>query len=76
MPRIFPVDAPRLIRFFESIGFRRARIRGGHLAMSRGGTPRPVVIPLHGEIDVDIILSNLRTADVSREDYLKAIGNL
>ena len=44
--------------------------------MSRAGIPRPVVIPLHGEIDVDIILSNLRTAGVSREEYLEAIEKL
>ena len=76
MPRITPVEADRLIRFFESIGFRRARIRGGHLTMSRPGNPRPVVIPLHGKIDATIILSNLRTAGVSRRDHLKAIAEL
>jgi hypothetical protein len=44
--------------------------------LTRPGTKRPVVIPLHGEIDVDIILSNLRTAGVSRDEYLKAIEKL
>jgi predicted RNA binding protein YcfA (HicA-like mRNA interferase family)/predicted RNase H-like HicB family nuclease len=57
MPRITPVDSETLIRLFERLGFRRARVRGGHLAMTKSGLRRPLVIPLHGSIGPTIILS-------------------
>ena len=37
------------------------------------GVSRPVVIPEWSEIPVFIIKNNLRTAGISREEYLKKI---
>ena len=41
--------------------------------MEREGTLRPVVIPKYPEIDRDIILSNLRTAGLSRKEYFQQL---
>ncbi len=76
MPKITPTDSSTLIKVFERLGFRRARTKGGHLSMTKAGIPRPVVIPLHGEIQPTIILSNLRTAGISREEYFKILADL
>lgn len=70
VPSLAPVDCERLARFFEAHGFQRKRQKGSHLSMVRQGTVRPVVIPMHGEVAVMVIMSNLRTAGLSRDDLL------
>jgi predicted RNA binding protein YcfA (HicA-like mRNA interferase family) len=70
VPRLGPVDCQTLVRFFEDHGFRRERQRGSHLTMVKQGVHRPVVIPMHSDVYPPIILSNLRTAGLSRDDLL------
>jgi predicted RNA binding protein YcfA (HicA-like mRNA interferase family) len=70
VPRLTPVDWQLLARFFEQHGFTRERIKGSHLSMVRPKTLRPVVIPMRGEVQVMVILSNLRTAGLSRDTLL------
>jgi len=41
--------------------------------MSKPGVNRPIVIPKYDEVDVDIIKSNLRTAQISREKYFELL---
>jgi predicted RNA binding protein YcfA (HicA-like mRNA interferase family) len=73
MPRLTPVHWRRLERVFLSVGFEFVRQQGSHRAYSRAGTPRPVVIPVYDEVPVAVIKSNLKTAGLSREDYLRLI---
>lgn len=40
------------------------------------GAKRAVVIPEYDEIDVEIIKNNMRTADMSREEYFKLLENI
>ena len=42
--------------------------------MVKAGTARPIVIPMHHEVSTGVILSNLRIAGVSREDFLAWLG--
>jgi predicted RNA binding protein YcfA (HicA-like mRNA interferase family) len=74
VPRLTPVSCQQLVRFFESRGYRKDRQRGSHLAMVKPGTARPVVIPMHSEVSTGVILSNLRTAGVSRDEFLAWLG--
>ena len=37
--------------------------------MNKAGVDKPLVIPKHERVDVDIIKANLRTAQMSREEY-------
>ena len=42
--------------------------------MTKPGIRRPLVIPMHArDVPVAIILNNLRTAGISREDYLRVL---
>ena len=41
--------------------------------MTKLGVARPVVVPKYAEVGCDIILSNLRTADISRERYFELL---
>lgn len=71
MPRITPICWKVLECIFAIAGFVFDRQKGDHRIYSRKGCIRPVIIPTYKEIDHDIILSNLRTAKLSREDYFQ-----
>jgi predicted RNA binding protein YcfA (HicA-like mRNA interferase family) len=70
VPRLSPVDWKVLVEFFEYHGFTRDRMKGSHLSMVRPSTLRPIVIPMHGEVQVMVIMNNLRTAGLTRDDLL------
>jgi hypothetical protein len=38
--------------------------------MVKPGAARPLVIPMQGEVTVGVVMSNLRTAALTREDLL------
>jgi predicted RNA binding protein YcfA (HicA-like mRNA interferase family) len=63
-----------LVRVFERAGFQLQRIHGDHMAYTKPGVRRPVIIPRHREISVGLIESNLRTAAISREQFLLLAG--
>ena len=73
MSRITPTDWRTLVKVFTAAGFSTDRISGSHVIMSKPGIARPVVIPRYAEVGQDIIRSNMRTARISREQYLKLL---
>lgn len=70
VPRLTPVDCNVLVRFFESRGYRRDRQKGSHLCLVKDGIARPIVIPMHDEVSVSVMLNNLRTAGIRRDEFL------
>jgi predicted RNA binding protein YcfA (HicA-like mRNA interferase family) len=70
MPRVTPVRWQDLVRVFEHVGYHVGRIRGDHMALLKPGALRPIVIPRHREIGVGLIEATLRTAGMTREQYL------
>jgi len=44
------------------------------MVMPKAGVIRPVVIPKYAAVPIFIIKNNLRTAGMSRERYLKLLG--
>jgi len=75
MPRITPVNWKKLEKFFLSQGFKFARQVGSHRSYVKDGISRPVIIPAYNEVPVSIIRNNLKTAGISREEYLKFLGD-
>ena len=73
MPRLIPQHYRVLIRIFGKAGFVVKRRRGSHIIMNKPGVDRPIVIPKYEAVDVDIIKANLRTAQLSREEYFKLL---
>ena len=69
MPRITPVNWKVLECIFLKDGFVFDRQSGDHRAYVKQGILRPVIIPTYKEIDADIILSNIRTAGMTRDRY-------
>jgi predicted RNA binding protein YcfA (HicA-like mRNA interferase family) len=76
--KITPVDYRTLVKIFEFEGFRVVRQKGDHLIMTKPGVKRPLVIKTSPhKVPVTHILTNLRTAGISRERYfelLKLVG--
>jgi len=69
MPRITPVDWKTLVRVFKLHGCEYKRKKGSHHILIYPGAKRAVVIPEYNEIDVEIIRNNMKTADMTREEY-------
>ena len=73
MPKIATVHYRKLVRVFEKKGFVFDRQEGDHLIYVRGDIKRPIVIPTYKSIPVFIILNNLKTAGISRKEYLELL---
>jgi len=71
MPRIIPVDWKTLVRVFELYGCEYKRKKGSHHILICPGAKRAVVIPEYNEIDVEIIRNNMKTVDMTREEYFE-----
>ena len=76
MPSIRPVHHRVLVALFEKNGYIFDRQRGDHLIYIKAGMARPLVIPAYSEVPVFIIKNLLRTAGMSREQYLELLENL
>lgn len=71
MSRISPVHWKEFEKFLFSVGCEFKREKGDHRVYWKQGINRPVLIPRDAILPVFIILNNLRTLRVSREEYLK-----
>lgn len=71
MPKISPIHYKKLIKFFEKNGFNLVRQKGDHLIFTKKGNTKPIVIPAYKEIPVFIIIKNLKSAKLTRKEYLK-----
>jgi len=73
MPRIVPVDWKTLVQVFELYGCEYKRKKGSHHVLICPGAKRAVVIPEYNEIDVEIIRNNMKTVDMTREEYFELL---
>ena len=64
------------MRVFERAGFTCVRIDGDHYVYTKEGVARPIVIPDWREIPVFIIKNNLRSANISREEYFTLLAEV
>ncbi len=70
MSRIVPLHWKKLSRAFERAGFTLDRQEGDHLIYVKSGIKRPIVIPTYRAVPVFIILNNIRSAEMTREEFL------
>ncbi len=73
MPRIVPTDWKTSLKVFELFGCVYKRKAGSHHVLTCPGAKRAVVIPEYAEIDVEIIKNNMRTVNMSREEYFELL---
>jgi predicted RNA binding protein YcfA (HicA-like mRNA interferase family) len=73
MPRIAPIHWKVLECIFLKDGFVFERQQGDHRSYTKENVLRPVVIPTYKEVLPDIILSNMRTAKMTRKRYFELL---
>lgn len=71
--KLTPVHFRRLASVFEKAGWQYIGTKGDHMIYKKAGATRVVVIPKYKNIPVFIIKNNLRTAGISREEYLRLL---
>jgi predicted RNA binding protein YcfA (HicA-like mRNA interferase family) len=75
--KITPIYYKILVKVFEVKGFSVKRQKGDHLILTKPGIKRPIVIKTSpGEVPVTHILTNIRTAGISREEYFKLLDEV
>ena len=74
MPKINPIHWRKLVKIFERNGWALDRIEGDHLVYVKSGYARPVIIPKVREVQIFIIVNNLKTAKILREEYFKLLN--
>ena len=74
MPAIRPTHYRDLVAVFEKDGFVFSRQSGDHLAYTKPGVNRPLIIPTYRSVPTFIIKNLLRSAGMSRERYFEFLG--
>lgn len=70
MPRIFkPIKRSKFEKFLEFIGCTYQRTKGDHLIYSKPGLKRSIVFTTAKEIPAFHIRTNLRTLNMSYEEF-------
>jgi predicted RNA binding protein YcfA (HicA-like mRNA interferase family) len=72
MPSLPPLSGPEIIRALERLAFARVSQRGSHVKMRSGRLT--VIVPLHREVKRRTLSSILRQAEVSANEFLKALS--
>jgi predicted RNA binding protein YcfA (HicA-like mRNA interferase family) len=64
-------------KFLQSVGCEMNRIKGGHEIWTHPDASRPIIIQSHIDpIPAFIVLNNLKTLGITKEDFFKAIEDL
>ena len=73
--KITSIPARDLVKVFEKSGFVVTRQKGSHIQMTKPGF-RTIVIQESNNVPVFHILANIKTAGITREEYLQALENI
>jgi len=76
LPKIKPLDPHKLIRILQKAGFEVVRQKGSHVIMIDDKRTR-IVVPVHPgkSIKPGLIRAIIRESGLSREDFLKLLGD-
>ena len=73
--KIISIPARDLIKVFERFGFIVSRKKGSHIQMTKPGF-RTIVIQGSNNVPVFHILANIKSAGITREEYLNALNEI
>lgn len=75
--KITPLPFQKVVKLFESDGWVVTRQKGDHLILTKPGMKRPVVIKTSPhELPVTHVLTNLKTAGISRDRYFELLDQI
>ncbi|PKL54037.1 MAG: type II toxin-antitoxin system HicA family toxin [Candidatus Methanoperedenaceae archaeon HGW-Methanoperedenaceae-1] len=76
MMKIKPTDWKTQVKLFEKYGCILVRQKGDHMIFHHKNAKRAVVIPKYDEIPVTVILNNMKTVGMTREEYLSIMESI
>lgn len=76
MDKVGKVSWKRFEKFLFAVGCEFKGQEGSHRKYRKQGLKRPIIIPCDAELPVFIILNNLRTLGISREEFVEIIKDL
>ena len=76
MPRIHPIPWKSFEKFLFRAGCVFRRQEASHRIYWKEGLSRPIIFQAKGSVPVFIILNNLRTLGIDRNEYLRLLGKL
>ncbi|MBU6321684.1 MAG: type II toxin-antitoxin system HicA family toxin [Patescibacteria group bacterium] len=76
MDKIGKVSWQRFEKFLLAVGCEFKGETGDHRKYKKPGLLRPIIIPREKDLPTFIILNNLRTLGVSKEDFVATIKGL
>lgn len=71
--RLTPTNWQTQEAIYKKLGFVLERESSSHRVYSKKGVVRPLILPKYDEVGLDIMKSNMRTAGISRKEYLKIL---
>ena len=76
MPRVALVDWKKFEKFLLYVGCVFKRQKGDHRIYCRVGLNRPIVLPMYKNLPIFIIRNNLRTLNITTEEYLEILKKI
>ena len=76
MPRVALVDWKKFEKFLLYVGCVFKRQKGDHRIYWRVGLNRPIVLPMYKNLPIFIIRNNLRTLNITTEEYLEILKKI
>ena len=71
MPKLPHLCGAEIQRALERLGFQKLRQSGSHVVMRRES--KGCVVPMHGEVKIGTLAGLLRQAEVSTDDFMRAL---
>ena len=75
MDQLGQITWKKFEKFLLFVGCKFKRQKGSHRVYTRGGLKRPVIVPAR-DLSVFIIRNNLRTLNITPEEYLKILEQM
>lgn len=74
MSRLTPLSWSKIVGVFAKTGYEQAGQHGSHIKLEKRGSARPLIVPRYQEVPVFIISGLIRTAGLSREEFIRLLG--
>ena len=71
MPKLPHLCGAEIQRALERLGFQKLRQSGSHVVMRRES--KGCLVPMHGEVKIGTLAGLLRQAEVSTDDFMRAL---
>lgn len=68
------ISGREVVKAFESLGWSQVRQSGSHMILVREGHPATLSVPDHKEVAKGTLRSLIRSAGITVEEFVNALG--